>query len=61
MEWNDALAVVDSMSNGLFLQIIHTKSKAATDFYEKGGEVQGEVWELIWGKQNWCIISPDEG
>jgi hypothetical protein len=33
---------------------------AATDFYEKGGEIQNDVWELIWGKQNWCIISPEE-
>jgi hypothetical protein len=53
MEWNDALAVVDSMSNGLFLQIIHTKLKAATDFHSKGGEIQNDVWEL---DVNWADL-----
>src|SRR6266403_2128216 len=33
----------------LLLQIIHTKLKAATDFPEKGGEVQSDVWELTLG------------
>jgi hypothetical protein len=31
----------------LLAQIIHTKSNVATDFHSKGGEVQGDVWELI--------------
>ena len=33
----------------LLVQIIHTKSKAATDFHSKGGEIQNDVWELTLG------------
>jgi len=40
--------------------ILRPSKLAATDFHSKGGEIQNDVWELIWGRQNWCIISPEE-
>jgi len=32
----------------LLVQIIHAKSKAATDFHSKGGSIQNVIWELNW-------------